>query len=203
MGRALWLALGAIAAVLIVALLILAVIGEGARSGGEEAAAGPPATASATTGNVRLDLSLSPAHARVSEVVTITGKLVNTSTGNAIKNAQFELVSLHVEDNLSVFETTVVGTEGTFSWGVQFWDGAEHELTITARPAPGASGQFEPVELQHLVDMEGIAPPLWVQIRATLYLVGVAAVGLVIGIPLGSRLRGALARPRRPAQEAA
>ena len=203
MGRATGLALGAIAAVLVVALLVLAVIGEGERSGGEEEAAGPPTTTSAMSSDARLEVTLSPPHAKVSEVVMVTGKLVDTRTGAPIKQAQFQVVSWHVEDDFAVFDSTVGAIEGTFMWGVQFWDGAEHELRITARPAPGASVQFAPVTLNHLVEVEGVAPPLWVQIRATLYLVAVAAVGLVIGIPLGARVRGMLARPRRPAQEPA
>ena len=194
------LAIGVTSTVLIILLLVLAIIGEDERSGGDEAVAGPPATASTTKDAIRLELSLLPGHAKVSEMVTIAGKLVDTNTGERIKDVQFDLVSLHVEDNLSVFEATVASIDGTFSWGVQFWDGAEHELRITARPALRASGQFGLIELKHLVEVEGIAPPLWVQIRATLYLVAVAAVGLVIGIPLGSRIRGSLARPRQPAQ---
>ncbi len=203
MGRATGLALGLIAAVLIVALLILAVIGEGERSGDEAETAGPPTTVTAESSNARLEVTLAPPHAKVSEVVMVTGKIVNASTGAAIEQAEFQVVSVHVEDDLAVFDSTVGASEGTFTWGVQFWDGAEHELRITARPAPGASVQFAPVTLQHLVEVEGVAPPLWGQIRATLYLVAVAAVGLVIGIPLGARVRGTLARPRRPARESA
>ena len=204
-GRVLGWTLGVIAAVVTVALVIwLVVPGEIERSGGGgKASEAPAATTSATTGNARLDVTLLPGAARVSEVVMVTGRLVDTTSGRPIKDVHFDLKSWRLEDDLAVFKATVGAVDGTFTWGEQFWDGAEHELRITARPAPGASVQSAPVELKSLVDVEGIAPPLWVQIRATLYLVAVAAIGLVIGIPLGGRIRGVFARPQRRAREPA
>jgi hypothetical protein len=189
------LALAGLAAIVAVALLVVAFLGEGERGGGhageEHDSAAAPRANDVTSGGYRLAISLSPEAGKVGEIVTISGRVTDPS-GQPVRNVRYELVSHHLEDDVPVFRTGFVSADGTFSWGNQFWDGTEHELRIAASPAD-PSAAFPQLRLTRVVDVEAVAPPLGVQVRALLWLLLPVALGTAIGIPLGLRA------PRRPA----
>lgn len=184
-----------LAAIVAIALLVVAFLGEGQRHGGHEEGEAAPAAApqrEVTAGGFRLNVTLSPEAGTVGEVVTIQGK-VTDATGANVRNVRFQLVSHHLEDDVDIFKTTFVAPDGIFNWGNQFWDGTEHEIRITATAAPDASAQFPTLSLKREVAVTPLPPPMWVQIRALLWLLVPVIVGLAIGIPLG--LRQPLGRP--------
>lgn len=177
------------AAIIAIALLIIAVLGEGQRSpghGGEEAAPRPAPQNEVTAGGVRLNVTLSPEAGKVGEVVNIQGRVTDAS-GAPVRNVRFELISHHLEDDVPIFRTAFVAPDGTFSWGNQFWDGTEHELRITASPGPDASAQFGPLALRRVVEVEPVPPSVGNQLRALFWLLLPVALGLAIGVPLGLR----------------
>jgi len=179
-----------LAAIVAVALLVVAFLGEGQRGGAHvaeehEAAAPAPRQNAVTSGGYRLAISLSPDAGVVGEVVTITGRVTDAS-GQPVRNVRYELISHHLEDDVPIFKSTIVAPDGTFSWGNQFWDGTEHELRITASSADPAAS-FPQLRLVRVVDVEPLPPPVGVQVRALLWLLLPVALGTAIGIPLGLR----------------
>ena len=179
-----------LAAIVAIALLVVAFLGEGQRGGAHvaeehEAAAPAPRQNNVTNGGYRLAISLSPDAGVVGEVVTITGRVTDAS-GQPVRNVRYELISHHLEDDVPIFRSTIVAPDGTFSWGNQFWDGTEHELRITASSADPAAS-FPQLRLVRVVDVEPLPPPVGVQVRALLWLLLPVALGTAIGIPLGLR----------------
>jgi hypothetical protein len=184
------LIVGGVAAIIAVALLVIAVLGEGQRyghGGEEEPAAAPAPPREVTAGGVRLNVTLNPEEGKVGEVVTIQGRVTDMS-GAPIRNVRFELISHHLEDDVPIFRTTIVSADGTFNWGNQFWDGTEHELRITASPGPDASQQFSPLTLRREVVVEAVPPTVGNQLRSRFDLLLPVAIGLAVGIPLGLRV---------------
>lgn len=185
-----------LAAIIAVALLVVVFLGESERGGGHEAEEGhAPAAApqaEATGGGFRLSVSFSPVEGTVGEVVTIQGRLTDMA-GNNVRNVRYTLTSHHLEDDVDIFKTSFVAPDGIFNWGNQFWDGTEHEVIVAAAPGPDASAQFSPLTVRREVAVTPLAPPMWVQIRALLWLLLPVVIGLAIGIPLG--LRQPLGRP--------
>jgi len=101
----------------------------------------------------------------------------------------YHVVLWHIEHEEEVWEADVVAPNGTWELQYGFFDGAEHELRVTAKPAPGAPTQFAPVTMAHLIDVQGVSPPLWVKVRTTIELMLVVAVGLVVGFWVAARQR--------------
>ncbi|MBI3973069.1 MAG: hypothetical protein HY332_17460 [Chloroflexi bacterium] len=195
-------AIAGVAAIAAIALLVVAVIGEGERYGGhgeEEHAPQAAPQREVTNGGYKLSITLTPDAGKVGEVVTIVGRVADAS-GNMVRNVRFELTSHHLEDDVEVFKTTFVAPDGVFNWGNQFWDGTEHEIRITASPGPEASAQFAPLTLRRIVEVEAVPPSVGVQVRAMLWLLLPVALGLAAGIPLGLRApRRATTFERTPA----
>ena len=184
------LAFAGLAAIVAVAMVVVAMLGEAERGGGHpEGERDAPKAApvnQVTSGGYTFSIGLIPEAGTVGELVTIQGRVTDPS-GALVKNVHFELVSHHLEDDVPIFQTAFVAPDGIFSWGNQFWDGTEHELRITASPGPGAAVPFSPLALRREVEVEAIAPSLWVQLRAMLWLLLPVALGMAIGIPLGLR----------------
>lgn len=203
MRRTIGILAGAAALVVAVVLGAITIIGETERQGahGEGEAKAPPVREVASSG-VRLTVDVRPEHGKVGEVVQITGRLVDASTGEAVRNVQYQLVAWHLEDDVPVFRTRIGSADGTFRWGHQFWDGTEHEVRIIAQPGEGASRQFPALTLRRVVEVEAVPPAIFVQVRALLYLVAITAVGLVVGIQIGLRVRRPAVAPRAQPAEA-
>ncbi len=144
-------------------------------------------SANVSSANAKLALSIqSPSAITPAQPATLTGSLTDAS-GAPIRNVHYEMSILQIEDDKTVFATGTNSLDGTFSWNNDFWDGSEHNLKIVASPAAGSSVQFEPVTLEHVVDVTALAPPMRVKILGLLYLSAVVALGLVVGLMLARR----------------
>jgi hypothetical protein len=186
--RQIGLAVGALALVLALVLGVIAILGETQRHGAHETEeAKAPPVREVTAGGVRLTVDVQPPAGKVGELVQITGRLVDAATGEAVRNVRYQLVAWHLEDDVPVFRTTIGSADGTFAWRHQFWDGTEHEIRVIATPGEGTTRQFAPLTLRRAIAVEAVPPPLFVQLRALVYLLVVTAVGLVIGIQIGLR----------------
>jgi len=112
------------------------------------------------------------------------GKLCNitasaTKNGQALKNVKFDVGFYHHEDKKFVYKNTFYSKEGSLSFKHQFFDGAEHQIQLTASPISGDS--FSPSKIQMSIEVEGYQPPTSVLVKSLLFLVGLTAIGMVIG----------------------
>ena len=144
-------------------------------------------TASASSAGAKLALSIqSPSAITPSQPAALTGSLTDAS-GAPIRNVHYEMSIVQIEDDKTVFATSTDSLDGAFVWNNDFWDGSEHNLKIVASPAAGSSTQFEPVTLEHVVEVTALAPPLRVKVLGLFYLSAVVALGLAAGLTLARR----------------
>jgi len=194
--RTLGLLIGGLAAILAIGLLIVTFLGETERGGGlaEEPnpAAQTPPNRQAANSQVRFTLQVEPDAPAVGEVVTLNGRLVDAQSGQPVRNVRYEVTGQHLEDDVALFTAKFASLDGTFAWGYHFWDGVEYELRINVSPQPDSSVQFSPLSFRGPLAVEAVAPPVSIQVRSLLYLVGITGLGLLAGLWL-SRLRPARA----------
>lgn len=104
--------------------------------------------------------------------------------GQPVSGTEFELVFHHIEDDKQVFQTGSGSTEGVWVWGQQFFDGAEHLVSVRA------TGGASQITADLTVAVEGISPPGDTIFRSMLLLLAVVAFGMVLGYVFGVRAGG-------------
>jgi hypothetical protein len=116
-------------------------------------------------------------HATVGELSYFEGKFDTVGQGPIL--VQFNAVKL--EDGAQILTLTSRSSDGTYQFGAQFFDGAEHEVTILAiDPANGSIL----AEQKTTVEVEAFNPPASVKIKTMAFLLAVMAIGMIIGVGL-------------------
>jgi hypothetical protein len=103
-----------------------------------------------------------------------------------IQNVHYSLSFQHIEDEQEVFAAETTGPDGRLLWGQQFFDGAEHRVTLRATPANGA--RFAPLQLELIAGVRGISPPMQVMVKSLLLLLAVVAAAMIVGYVVSVRL---------------
>jgi hypothetical protein len=142
-------------------------------------------------GGNALSAHLDPGIARVGELTAITLRFENLESGALVENVNYLIQLRHVEDGFVVFEGTYLAPSGEWTLDFGFFDGAEHELTVTALSAAGDA--FASVTLGHVIEVQGVSPPLFVKLKAIFWFVLAILGGIVVGFLAGARS----ASPRR------
>jgi hypothetical protein len=124
---------------------------------------------------------------RVGVAAPVRGTLVELATGRPVPDVLWEIAVLDEEHGDSIFRSVFQTREGSFVRHHQFTDGAPHRVVLRARPAPGGARSFSPVEVGLPVRVQAIQPPTPVVVRTLALLVGVAGLGLVLGVIISAR----------------
>lgn len=173
----------------IVALLFLFLLWQEISFGSEESAElAEPRSAekiAVNGGGNALSAELDPGIARVGELTAITLRLENLESGALVENVNYVIQLQHIEDGFIVLQGTYLAPSGEWTLDFGFFDGAEHQLTVTAVPAEGAN--FAQVTLEHVVEVQGPSPPLGTKLKITFWFVLAVFGGIVVGFLGGAR----------------
>lgn len=124
-------------------------------------------------------------HARVGELAYVEGKF--DQIGSDPVAVKFKAVRL--EDGADILSMESASVDGTYKFGMQFFDGAEHEVTIEA--VDSANGSVI-AEQKYIVGVEAFNPPASVKFKTLGFLLAVIAIGMLAGVSiskLGRRTR--------------
>jgi hypothetical protein len=100
------------------------------------------------------------------------------------------LIAVHQEEGHTVFETHLRTPQGQSTPAVQFYDGAPHTLTVSARPAAD-EWQHIPLLTANLpLEVIALHPPTGVKVRMMAMLLIVLVLGMLVGFFLPQRSRG-------------
>jgi hypothetical protein len=122
-------------------------------------------------------------HARVGELSYFEGAL--DTGGQGPVEVQFHAVRL--EDGASILAMTNRSVDGSYRFGAQFFDGAEHEVTIRAiNPMDGSIL----AEQKTVVEVEGFHPPASVKLKTMAFLLAVIALGMTLGVGIARLGKG-------------
>lgn len=136
-------------------------------------------------GGNALSVNLDPGIARVGELTALTLRFKNLESGALVENVNYVIQLQHIEDGFVVFEGTYLAPSGEWVLDFGFFDGAEHELTVTAQPAAGDA--FAPVTLGHVIEVQGPSPPFGTKLKITFWFVLAVFGGIVVGFFAGAR----------------
>jgi hypothetical protein len=134
------------------------------------------AGSSAVWSELRLDKQ-----AEVGHLAHYEGKVAGISPAQP---AEIELIARNVEHGQTVFQGRVQTKDGHFRFGVQFYDGAPHQVLLFAY-RPGETKPFAKQQVK--VDVKTLHPPRLAQAKSFALLLGVTAVGMMVGAGLAWR----------------
>ncbi len=124
--------------------------------------------------------------ARVGTAESFQAKLTDRHTDQSIPSA-FEVSVINTEKNWKLF-SIATPVDDQVRWRQQFFDGSAHRIEVQTPPYSGRPA----LVTKSSVSVEGIAPPLFVRLKALAYLTGFVALGLfgTIGLKLRSARTG-------------
>ncbi|MGE3539499.1 MAG: hypothetical protein AB7N91_18960 [Candidatus Tectimicrobiota bacterium] len=93
------------------------------------------------------------------------------------------------EDGKDILRTTLWTQSGQMTPRLQFFDGAPHSVTVTARPLAGSAGEVAPLTVTMGLEVLALHPPMAVKLRILALLLIVLVGGMVAGFFLPTRLK--------------
>ncbi|MFM7407770.1 MAG: hypothetical protein ACKO3K_14220 [Cuspidothrix sp.] len=121
--------------------------------------------------------------ATVGKLATLAVEVKDSNTGAAIKDVGLQVKAIALEDNLTVFAYQgFPNSEGKFTWQEQFFDGAPHKVEVEAISVPESPRQFPGVKVTQSVEVEGIAPPMYIRLIGLFYFTAIVGIGMAIGL---------------------
>ncbi len=112
----------------------------------------------------------------------------DSNTGQPIKDVTLQVKAIALEHDLTVFAYKgIPNPEGKLTWLEQFFDGSPQLCEVSATPLPGSSRQFSPVKVAQEVEVEGIAPPIYIRLIGLFYFTAIVGIGMAIGLLIQQR----------------
>jgi hypothetical protein len=116
--------------------------------------------------------------ATVGQLANQTIQVVNSKTGSPEANVVVNVKSIALEDNKQMFAYLgKTNDQGKLAWNEQFFDGAPHQVVAEVTPSNGTAFQ-----VSHEIEVEGIAPPLYIRFISLSYYTGIFVLSLLTGI---------------------
>jgi hypothetical protein len=124
----------------------------------------------------------------VGQLASFQVKLTDSQTNQSVSDAIFKLKSTQLENKWVAFAYEgVPNAQGVLAWQEQFFDGAPHRVEVEVAANPNSDRQFQPFQAIREIEVEGIAPPMFVRLVSLFYFVTVLSMGLVAGLWLQRR----------------
>jgi hypothetical protein len=183
------LLLSALTVVAIVTLLVINISAEVAEAhGNEHHSSSTEVIAPSSQKSQGLEISLEgDKNATVGKLANLGLQVKDTATGQPIKDVALQVKAIAIEHNLTVFAYKGIADEqGKLTWQEQFFDGSPHKIEVEATPKPG-SRQFTPVKVAQSVEVEAIAPPIYIRLIGLFYFTAFVGIGMVIGLLIQHR----------------
>ncbi|BAZ86228.1 hypothetical protein [Dolichospermum compactum] len=126
--------------------------------------------------------------ATVGTLANLAVEVKDSTTGAAIKDLGLRVSAIALEDNLTVFAYQgFPNSEGKLIWQEQFFDGAPHKVEVEAVSLPESQRQFPAVKVAKFVEVEGIAPPIYIRLIGLFYFTAIVGMGMAIGLLIQHR----------------
>ncbi|WP_016952618.1 hypothetical protein [Anabaena sp. PCC 7108] len=127
--------------------------------------------------------------ATVGKLANLSVEVKDSTTGAAIKDVGLRVKAIALEDNLTVFAYQgFPNQEGKLTWQEQFFDGAPHKVEVEAISLPESNRQFPTMKVAQSVEVEGIAPPIYIRLIGLFYFTAIVGMGMAIGLLIQHRI---------------
>jgi hypothetical protein len=115
--------------------------------------------------------------ARVGELANFEGKFDNIDQ----KQGPFEVLfsAVRLEDGAQILSMKNRSLDGSYKFAMQFFDGAEHEVTVSLiNPTTGSVITEKKIK----VEVQAFHPPMFIKIKTLAFLIIIIAIGMVAGV---------------------
>lgn len=120
---------------------------------------------------------------RVGQLAEIAVQSRDLDTGQSATDVVFKVKATRLEGNDTVFAYQgSPDANGELRWKQQFFDGAPHKLEVQVSPQPNAARQFQPFQVSKEIEVEGVAPPLYVRLIGLIYFTSFLLLGVLLGL---------------------
>ncbi len=175
-------------------MLFLALRSSQANAHEEHGPATPPeptsnhATAESPSGD-RIEVNLDREFATVGHMATLKGAFTTKAKPGA---TLFTLSFVNLDHDKEIFRTELLSPDGNFELQHQFVDGADHRVTVSARPVNAKDAA--PLEAQMNIAVHAIHPPATIVYRTLAFLLAITGAAMAAGYFTTLRLaRGRMA----------
>ncbi|MDZ8091686.1 MAG: hypothetical protein RMZ42_07065 [Nostoc sp. DedQUE05] len=184
------LLLSALTVVAIVTLLVInisAEVAEAHGSGHHSTSTETIAPSSQKSQGLEINLE-GDKNATVGKLANLALQVKDVTTGQPITDVALQIKAIATEHNLTVFDYKGIPDEqGKLTWLEQFFDGSPHKIEVEATPITGSSRQFTPVKVAQEVEVEAIAPPIYIRLIGLFYFTTFVGIGMAIGLLIQHR----------------
>jgi hypothetical protein len=190
------LLLSALTVVAIVTLLFINITAEVAEAHGDEHSHKNEKIAPSISQSQGMEVKITGDKlATVGKLANLSVEVKDSSTGEPIQNVGLRVKAIALEDNLTVFAYQgFPNQEGKLTWQEQFFDGAPHKVEVEAISLPESNRQFPTMKVAQSVEVEGIAPPMYIRLIGLFYFTAIVGMGMAIGLliqhRIGQQVRG-------------
>ncbi|MEH1809303.1 hypothetical protein [Nostoc sp.] len=184
------LLLSALTVVAIITLIVINISAEVAEAHGSEHHSNSTETiAPSSQKSQGLEINLGgDKNATVGKLANLALQVKDAATGQPITDVALQVKAIATEHNLTVFDYKGIPDEqGKLIWLEQFFDGSPHKIEVEATPLPGSSRQFAPVKVAQEVEVEAIAPPIYIRLIGLFYFTAFVGIGMAIGLLIQHR----------------
>ncbi|MCC5602283.1 hypothetical protein [Nostoc favosum] len=184
------LLLSALTVVAIVTLLVINISAEVAEAhGSEHHSTSTEAIAPSSQKSQGLEINLEgDKNATVGKLANLALQVKDSATAQPIRDVALQVKAIATEHNLTVFDYKGIPDEqGKLTWLEQFFDGSPHKIEVEATPLPGSSRQFAPMKVAQEVEVEAIAPPIYIRLIGLFYFTAFVGIGMAIGLLIQHR----------------
>ncbi|MBD2560606.1 MULTISPECIES: hypothetical protein [Nostoc] len=182
------LLLSALTVVAIVTLLFINISAEVAEAHGSKHNSSTEAIAPSTQKSQGVEVRIEgDKNATVGKLADLALQVKDTATGQPLTDVVLQVKAIALEDNLTVFAYKgIPDQQGKLIWQEQFFDGSPHKVEVEATPKPGSNRQFPSVKVAQSVEVEGIAPPIYIRFIGLFYFTAIVGIGMAIGLLIQS-----------------
>ncbi|QLE39613.1 hypothetical protein FD723_03300 [Nostoc sp. C052] len=184
------LLLSALTVVAIVTLLFINISAEVAEAhGSEHHPSSTEVIAPSSQKSQGLEINLEgDKNATVGKLANLALQVKDTATGQPIIDVALQVKAIATEHNLTVFDYKgIPDDQGKLIWQEQFFDGSPHKIEVEATPITGSNRQFTPVKVAQEVEVEAIAPPIYIRLIGLFYFTAFVGIGMAIGLLIQNR----------------
>ncbi|MEH2175997.1 hypothetical protein [Nostoc sp.] len=184
------LLLSALTVVAIITLIVINISAEVAEAhGSEHHSNSTEAIAPSSQKSQGLEINLGgDKNATVGKLANLALQVKDAATGQPVTDVALQVKAIATEHNLTVFDYKGIPDEqGKLTWLEQFFDGSPHKIEVEATPLPGSSRQFTPLKVAQEVEVEAIAPPIYIRLIGLFYFTAFVGIGMAIGLLIQHR----------------
>jgi hypothetical protein len=127
-------------------------------------------------------------NATVGKPANFQVKAIDANTNQPVAGMiGIQTINTEKEDKWTAFGYQGMISNGGFTWQSGLFDGSGHQINVEFTPAAVAGKKIAPMKVSQSVEVEGVAPPLYIRLISLGYMTGIVASAFLLGFWLHRR----------------